>query len=231
MTSSPSGPQGSDSHQPGWQQQQWGTGPYGSPAGSGFPGQPGGMPPGEPPNSRRTAIIAGAVFVVLALASAAIGIAIGFSGNGKPAVAAPLAVQESSATPTSTSAPTTTPTRTSTSASGGSPRVQSFGLGLQSNLNYYRIDSIMSSVCADGKANGAREDLLQKAPYLGSGLPPVGTPTRIFWEPAQISKDATGDGYQVMLQGTTVDGKTVSLTFHAYDDNGIVTWCGVKASG
>jgi hypothetical protein len=174
------------------------------------------------------------MIAVLALASAAIGIAIGFSGDKEPVVASPLASRESSAAPvppTSKSAPVTSPTRTSSSASSGSPRVQSFGLGVQSNLNYYNVEAIMSSVCADGKANGAREDLLQKAPYLGGGLPPVGTPTRIFWDPAQISKDATGDGYQVMLQGTSVDGKTVSLTFHAYDDAGIVTWCGVKASG
>ena len=229
MTSPSSGPQGPDSRQPGWQQ-QWGAGPYGSPAGPGLPGQSGGMPPGEPQNTKRMAIIAGATIVVLALVGAAIGIVIGFSGDEKP-VAAPFpAAQQSSAAPTPKSSPAVPPTRTSSSSTGSTPGIQRFGLGLQSNLNYYSVDSIVSSVCADGLANGAHEDLLQKAPYLSGGLPPVGTPTRFLWEPAQISKDATGEGYQVKFQGANSDGKSVSLTFHAYDDDGTVTWCGVKAS-
>jgi hypothetical protein len=142
-----------------------------------------------------------------------------------------------STTPTAsveTSAPTasidmSTPNRPATELDGEREKVEQLAQGLQSNLNYKNVAGLMNSVCADGKAGGAaRDDLLSTVPMLNDTHPDH--PTKVHFGAGTIERDQR-EGYLVEFAGTYADGsgRTTSVVFRVYVDNGVVNWCGVSA--
>jgi hypothetical protein len=136
-----------------------------------------------------------------------------------------LSVETTSPTP---SVDMSTPSQSATPVDGELEKVQQLAQGLQSNLNYKNVAGLMNSVCADGKAGGAaRDDLLRTVPMLNDGH--ADHSVKVHFGTAVIERDQT-EGYRVEFTGTYADGsgRTTSVVFRVYVDNGVANWCGVS---